>query len=150
MKMQMLNCLAPIAFRSAEGENGEMIVEGTAIKFDVPNLLNEDGNNRYYEVVAKGACDGVDFSNTILRYNHDDSVPALSSCRNKSMVVNVNDTALTIHAELADTSAARDVYELVKDGAVGGLSIAFLSDKTHYDGNTRYIDNINFMPELLS
>lgn len=138
--------------RTAEESGDEMIVEGTAIKFDAPNLLYDDGETRYWETVKKGACSDVDFSHTILRYNHDDSVPALASCRNGSLAVTVTDSELSIRAKLMNTQAARDIFELVRSGAAGGLSICFLASAEHYGGESggtiRYIDKIDEMPEI--
>ena len=146
--MDKLNFVLPLVTRSADDDDGKMIVEGTAVKFDTPNLMYDLGDEKYYEVVSRGACDDVDFSNTILRYNHEDTVPALASARNGSLKVSVSDEALTIRAELAETSVAKDIYELVKSGAAGGLSICFAPEQEHFDENVRFIEKIKIMPEI--
>ena len=146
-----------IEIRDAEGidvsddVNKSMKIEGVAVRFDTPSCIFTDSDGtQYFETVAAGAFDGVDFINTILRYNHDDSVPVLASCKNGTMSIAVDDDKLSLTATLADTTSARDIYQLVKSGTVGGLSIAFRTAENgdEYTGNTRIIKKIAELIEI--
>ena len=49
----------------------------------------------------------------------------LARTRNKTLQLTVDDHGLKINAELANTSAGRDVYELIKRGDLDKMSFAF-------------------------
>lgn len=145
-----------IEFRDTEGltvqdDAKKMIVTGVAVQFGVPSCIFEDSDGtKYYEVIQAGAFDDVDFSDTCLRYNHDDNVPVLASARNGSLAVTVDDKQLALTAEIANTTTGKDIYELVRTQAVGGLSIGFVvaPQGDSYVGNTRVISKIKELREV--
>ena len=112
--------------RSAD-DGDKLIVEGYAAVFDSPTLIfeSETTGYKYYEVVNRGAFDGADLSDVVMKYNHDDQAMVLARTRNKTLQLTVDDHGLKINAELANTSAGRDVYELIKRGDLYKMSFAF-------------------------
>lgn len=135
----------------AANDTDKMIVEGVAVRFGVANVLWTDSNGKEYkEIVAKGAFDNCVMDDVLLRYNHDDSVPVLANTKNKTLELTVTDEELRVRAELANTSVGRDVFELVKAGTVGGLSIAFYADEDDCDymGTTRTINKVTRLIEI--
>jgi len=75
--------------------------------------------------VNRGAFDGADMSDVVMKYNHDDQAMVLARTRNKTLQLTVDNHGLKINAELANTSAGRDVYELIKRGDLDKMSFAF-------------------------
>lgn len=108
-------------------DGDKLIVEGYAAVFDSPTLIfeSETTGYKYYEVVNRGAFDGADMSDVVMKYNHDDQAMVLARTRNKTLQLTVDDHGLKINAELANTSAGRDVYELIKRGDLDKMSFAF-------------------------
>ena len=98
---------------------------GYAIKFgDVTTI-----GDQFREQVNSRALEGVDMSNTFALFNHDWSTPLGRAGRN--MDLTIDDTGLRVDIELPETTAARDLSELVKNDIVGGMSFGFtIADDT--------------------
>lgn len=54
----------------AETRDDEMVLEGTAIVFDKPALINTPTGS-YTEIIKRNALDGVKFNDTRLLVSHD-------------------------------------------------------------------------------
>ena len=118
-------------------ESNEMIVEGTVIKFNTPNLLWQDGDYKYYETVDPKALDTCDMTDVCFRYNHSDQIMVMARTRKGSLQLLKDDYGLNIRASLFNIQASRDLYELIKCGAIDQMSFAFLceEDSITYEGN---------------
>lgn len=127
--------LAELRALEAAGE-GEMIVEGRAIVYDSPALMYEFDGVKYYEVIARGALDGADLSDVPFKYNHSDSVMVMARTRNKTLELIPDDQGLLIRAKLADTTAGRDLYALIKRGDIDKMSFAFTVAEEEYNKDT--------------
>lgn len=120
-----------------ELENDKMIVEGKAITYnDKTRLFTFDGQD-YFEVIERGALEGADISDVFLKYNHSDNVMVLARTRNKTLELEDREDGLYIRAELADTTAGRDLYELIKRGDIDKMSFAFTENGYSYDEEER-------------
>lgn len=121
-----------------------MIVEGRAIVYDSPTVMYELDGIKYYEVIKKGALDGADLRDVPFKYNHSDAVMIMARTRNNTLKLAVDDQGLWIRAELADTTAGRDLYALIKRGDIDKMSFAFtvLEESYNQDMRTRSIDKI--------
>jgi hypothetical protein len=128
--------MAEIRALEPENEN-EMIVEGRAIVYDKPTLMYEIDGRKYYEVIVKGALDGADLRDVPFKYNHSDSVMVMARTRNKTLELIPDDEGLLIRAKLANTTAGRDLYELIKRGDIDKMSFAFTVAEEAYDKETR-------------
>jgi HK97 family phage prohead protease len=120
-------------------DEGAMMVEGRALVYDSPTNLYEYDGLKYYEVIARGALDGADLSDVPFKYNHSNDVMVMARTRNKTLELIPDDQGLLIRASLANITAARDLYELIKRGDVDKMSFAFTiaKDGDKYDRKTR-------------
>jgi len=123
--------------RALEPGQEEMIVEGRAIVYDSPALMYEIDGLKYYEVIARGALDGADLKDVPFKYNHSDAVMVMARTRNKTLELIPDDQGLLIRAKLANTTAGRDLYELIKRGDIDKMSFAFTVSDDSYDKDTR-------------
>lgn len=110
-----------VEFRAAEdiGQGSKMVIEGKAISFSSPTLIYTDHRGvDYYEQIDRNALKDTDISDTCLRYNHLSSVPILARMRGGSLTIDIRDDGTYFRAELFNTTASRDCYELVRQGAL--------------------------------
>ena len=131
-------------------EAGGMILTGTPIVFDQPTQINTpDGS--YTEIIAAGALDECDLSDSRLLWAHDDKRVPLARTP-KTMSLTVDSQGLHMVATLPDTEEARSVYEAVKRRDVQGMSFAFVvspgGDEWSSDGTTRTINKISKVLEV--
>lgn len=117
-------------------DQNEMIVEGRAIVYDSPTVMYEIDGIKYYEVIQRGALDGTDLKDVPFKYNHSDSVMVMARTRNKTLELIPDDQGLLVRAKLANTTAGRDLYELIKRGDIDKMSFAFTVAEEAYDKET--------------
>lgn len=115
----------------------EMVVEGRAIVYESPTVLFEIDGVRYHEVIARGALEGADLKDVPFKYNHSNSVMVMARTRNKTLELIPDEQGLLVRAKLANTTAGRDLYELIRRGDVDKMSFAFTVDKDEYDRDTK-------------
>lgn len=112
-------------------EDDGMVVEGYAAVFDsVTNL------GYMNEVIDRGAFDGADMSDIVMKYNHENNVLPMARTRGGSLQFNVDDHGLKIRAKLPDTSVNRDIYTLIQEGVLSKMSFAFTVKSEEYDYET--------------
>lgn len=113
----------------ADGE--EMHVTGYAAVFNERTLLweSEYSGYRYYEMILPGAFAHADMSDVVMRYNHGDSALILARTSNNTLQLAEDSRGLRISATLADTTAGRDIYALIKRGDISKMSFAFTVDR---------------------
>lgn len=107
-----------------EAEPGKMVIEGYAAVFDSETLIGDEEWG-FYEKIARGAFDGADMKDVCLRYNHSNAFTILARTRNKSLTLTPDDKGLFVHAELLNTQAGKDMYEMVRSGLIDKMSFAF-------------------------
>lgn len=144
-----------VEFRVAEStEQGQpMVIEGKAISFNSPTLIYTDSRGvNYYEQIDRNALKNTDVSDTCLRYNHTDTVPILARTRGGSLSIDVRGDGTYFHAELFNTTAARDCYELVRQNALQCSFGFILPNEGGYiydaDTHTRTITRIDKLIDL--
>lgn len=115
-------------------DDGKMIIEGYAAVFDTPTVIYEKNGVKYIEKISKHAFDKCDMSDCCLKYNHGGML--LARCRGGSLKLTVDDKGLYFRAELFDTTVARDVYNLIKNGGLDKCSFAFCVRDDEYDKET--------------
>lgn len=129
--------LAELRALDQDTDSKEMIVEGRAIVYDSPTVMYEIDGVKYYEVIARGALDGADLTDVPFKYNHSDSVMIMARTRNKTLELIPDDQGLLIRANLANTTAGRDLYELIRRGDIDKMSFAFTVLEASYNRDTR-------------
>jgi len=115
----------------------EMVVEGRAIIYESPTVLFEIDGVRYHEVIVRGALEGADLKDVPFKYNHSNSVMVMARTRNKTLELIPDEQGLLVRAKLANTTAGRDLYELIRRGDVDKMSFAFTVEKDEYDRDTK-------------
>ena len=119
-----------------QSDDQEMILEGYAATYDQPTVLYEFDGVEYKEVIARGAFDEMDSKDCCLKYNHSDNVPLLARTKGGSLELSVDNHGLFFRAKLINTQAAKDVYTLVRAGALDKCSFAFTVKEDSYDKET--------------
>src|SRR5690606_6683722 len=71
------------------------------------------------------------------KYNHSDHLMIMARTRNKTLELIPDDQGLLVRARLANTTAGRDLYELIRRGDVDKMSFAFTVDEDSYDKESR-------------
>ena len=129
--------LDPIEFRNLSEE--EMTLSGYAVTFNQPTVLYKRGDMEFKEVISRDAFKNTDMRDCCLKYNHDGSFPILARTRGDSLKIRVDDYGIYFDAKLFDTQSARDIYTLVKGGALDKCSFAFTIAEggEEYDQKTR-------------
>lgn len=126
----------------------DLVVEGYAAVTNSPTVLCTDIHGyEYREIISPTAFDGADTSDVIFIYNHDQDALPVARTRNDTLEINFDEKGMHIRAKLADTTAGRDLYQLVKRGDIDKMSFAFTVADDHYEedgtGETRHIDKID-------
>lgn len=112
-------------------------VEGYATTFNQPYLLFKMDGVEYYEQIDRGALDGADMSDVILRYDHEGKV--LARQRNNTLIVEADNTGLFTAADLSKSEAARGMHEEIKSGLIDRMSWAFTVQEESYDKENHLI-----------
>lgn len=130
--------------RIAQADSNEMIVSGCPVVYDAPTVLWEYDGIQYKEVIDRGALDGADMADVPFKYNHSSNVMVMARTRNKTLQLVVTEAGLSVTANLAPTSAGKDLYELIKRGDIDKMSFAFVVKQDYYDRDmhTRHIKKI--------
>lgn len=148
-----------LALRAAEQEDGGegLHVEGYAAVFNEKTLLWESpySGTKYYEVIDRNAVDAnTDMSDVILRYNHSDAALILARTSNGSMKIAADERGIKVEADIAPTTAGKDIYQLIKRGDISKMSFAYTSDKDYWENDsvaktkTRVINHIDFIMDV--
>src|SRR5690606_16535845 len=119
------------------GDANEMIDEGRAIVYERPTVLFEIDGVRNHQDIASGALRCTELNAVPFKYNHSSSVMVMARTRNKTLELIPDEQGLLVRAKLANTTAGRDLYELIKRGDIDKMSFAFTVEKDEYDRDTR-------------
>ena len=103
--------------RAASDETGR-VIEGYAAVF---NEVTDIGP--FKEVIDPAAFNGRLDDDVRLLFNHEGQ--PLARTTNNTLTLTTDETGLKYRAELADTTAGRDLYELIRLGNVSQSSFAF-------------------------
>ena len=128
-----------VQYRQAEMRANEdnLIIEGYAAVFDSVTDLGP-----FQERIAQGAFSDVLDDDVRLLINHD-GVP-LARTSNNTLELSQDDTGLYYRAQLSDTQAGRDLYEMIKRGDINQSSFAFMIDKESNDADgVRVIEKVS-------
>ena len=118
-------------------EQNEMIVEGRAVVFNQPTVLFKSGGNEYKEVIEAGALDEADMREVVFRYNHNDNLFVMARTRGGSLELAKDADGLLMRAKLFDIQQARDLYTLIKAGAIDKMSFSFTIREESFNKETR-------------
>lgn len=112
-------------FEVRSAENGNVIVEGYAARFEDETVIG----GRFAERIARGAFDKADMGNTVALFNHDWNMPLARVGR--GLELEVDDKGLKYRFELGNQSYAKDLAENIRMGNVSTSSFGFtIADDT--------------------
>ena len=117
-------------------EENQMIVEGRAVVFNQPTVLFKMDGNEYYEVIEPEALDEADMRDVVFRYNHNDNLFVMARTRGGSLELTKDADGLLMRAKLFDIQQARDLYTLIKAGAIDKMSFSFTIREESFDKET--------------
>lgn len=117
-------------------DSSQMVIEGKAITFDDATVLFVHEGTEYKEIISRGALDNADLSYAYLKYNHSSNIMAMARTKNNTLQIEVRNDGVWIKAILANTTAGRDLYELVRSGIIDKMSFAFTIKDETYDKAT--------------
>lgn len=103
-------------------ENGEMVVEGYATKWN-EYVLWDDGQYRMLERFNPHAFDNTDLSDIIMQLNHEGRVYARGG--NKTLKVTPDEIGLKMAAYLGGTTEGRKIFEEIQGGYLTKMSHGF-------------------------
>lgn len=98
---------------------GKHVIEGKAIVFN-----QQSEYMGFYEIIKPEAVDGIDWSKTLLLYDHEFS-NILARVDAKNLTINVKEDGVYFQATLNNSTLANDVYNDIKSGNVKGCSFGF-------------------------
>lgn len=116
-------------------KSDEMIIEGRAIVFDQETVLFKDNGIEYKEIIKKGALDATDTRDCFLKVNHNDNA-CVARTKNGTLTLDIKDGGVDIRAKLANTTAGRDLYEMVREGLIDKMSFAFSQAEESFNEET--------------
>lgn len=123
-----------MAVRALDSEDPKkMPVEGRAVVFETPTVLFNFGGTEYKEIIDKDAFAETDFSKCYMKYNHSDNVMVMARFKNGTLSFEIREDGLWFKADLANTTAGRDLYELLKRGDIDKMSFAFSIREESFD-----------------
>ena len=120
-----------VELRAADSDEGKLIVEGYAAKFNVLSVPLGWAGIR--EQIEPGAFkNSLEKDSQLVHWNHNDDI-VLASTKSRSAELSEDDIGLKMRAELANTTWGRDTYELVKRGDVKTMSFGFQIVRQEFD-----------------
>jgi len=102
-------------------EEDKKIIEGRALVFNSESRLLYEDNKEFNEVIEKDALEGADLSRAYLTYNHSKDY-LFATLRGQSLSTVTDDDGMLFRAVLNNTQKANDMYEMVRNGDIAGLS----------------------------
>ena len=102
----------------AQEVSERMILEGRAIVFNRPTQIGRMEGRDLFEVIDPLALEGCDMEDCCLKHNHSWDNLILARVRGGSLSIQVGAEGVDFRAELYNTTFSRDVYELVRQGAL--------------------------------
>ena len=110
-------------------------IEGYAVVFDTPTMLNKDPytGTEFYEVISRNAFDGCDLSDVILNVDHEGT--PLARTRAGTLTLTPDAHGLKVSATLS-TGRGRDLWEDIAAGNLDKMSFAFNVSEESYDNKT--------------
>gem|GEM_PF-1251266 len=111
-------------------------VRGYAALFDSKSENLGWADFAFYEIIERGAFDGLDYAQVVALFNHDQNLPLARYGAGLSLGVDTR--GLWYEFTLPDTTAGRDLHELLKAGIVSQSSFAFTVEDDGQEWDEHY------------
>lgn len=120
-----------LAVVPSEDQEERKMVKGYASTFNQPYTLWEDDEFVVQEQVDSKAFDGADMSDVIFQYNHEGRVFARVS--NGTLNVAVDDTGLSIEADLGGTDIGQQLFQEIRGGYTTKMSYGYTVNGSEWE-----------------
>lgn len=125
----------------------KLVLRGYPILFNVETKIYDFWYGEVRETILPTALDGTDLTNVYLLTGHNPD--NLLGRAGVNMRMEVDETGLFFECELPNTQLARDIYNLVEQGILDGMSFGFTcSDEVNCETMTRTITHIDELFEI--
>lgn len=135
--------LSGLHIREAEGEQESRVIEGHAVVFGQRsvNLVPWSSYREIYEVMEPGSItqELINRSDVVLTaFHNNEMIFGRSVNGNGTLQLSIDDKGVLVRCELAKTSAADDILELIRRGDVCGMSFCYTADEDDNEHGVSY------------
>lgn len=113
----------------------EMPEEGKAVGYAALFNSPTDIGSAFEEVIEPGAFDGADMADVRALFNHDPNM-LLARTASGTLSLRIDERGLRYEFTIPDTSAGRDLRELLRRGDISQSSFGFTIDKEDWEERT--------------
>ena len=134
----------------AKQEGGKkLVLRGYPILFNTETNIYDFWYGEVRETILPTALNGTDLTDVYLITGHNIEPDKVLGRNNVNMRMEVDDTGLFFECQLPNTQLARDIYNLIEEGIVDGMSFGFTcSDEVNETTKTRTITHIDELFEV--
>lgn len=127
----------------------KLVLRGYPILFNTETRVYDWWYGEIRETILPTALEGTDLTNVYLITGHNIEPDKVLGRNGVNMRVEVDDTGLFFECELPNTQHARDIYNLIEQGLVDGMSFGFrCSDQVNEETLVRTITHIDELLEV--
>lgn len=117
------NFVLAVMEQPQEEQEERKVVQGYASVFNHPYTLWEDSEFVVQEQVDSKAFESADMDDVIFQYNHEGRV--FARVKNGTLKVGVDETGLSIEADLGGTEIGKQLYEEIRGGYTTQMSYGY-------------------------
>ena len=127
----------------------KLVLRGYPILFNTETRIYDFWYGEVRETILPTALEGTDLTNVYLITGHNIEPDKVLGRNGINMRLEVDETGLFFECELPNTQHARDIYNLIEQGIVDGMSFGFsCSDQVNEETLTRTITHIDELYEV--
>lgn len=127
----------------------KLVLRGYPILFNTETNIYDFWYGEIRETILPTALNGTDLTDVYLITGHNIEPDKVLGRNNVNMRMEVDDTGLFFECQLPNTQLARDIYNLIEEGIVDGMSFGFTcSDEVNETTKTRTITHIDELFEV--
>ena len=127
----------------------KLVLRGYPILFNTETNIYDFWYGEVRETILPTALNGTDLTDVYLITGHNIEPDKVLGRNNVNMRMEVDDTGLFFECQLPNTQLARDIYNLIEEGIVDGMSFGFTcSDEVNESTKTRTITHIDELFEV--
>lgn len=127
----------------------KLVLRGYPILFNTETNIYDFWYGEIRETILPTALNGTDLTDVYLITGHNIEPDKVLGRNNVNMRMEIDNTGLFFECQLPNTQLARDIYNLIEEGIVDGMSFGFTcSDEVNETTKTRTITHIDELFEV--